>query len=165
MPAGERLSEALDRLRQVRNLLVQPPGVGLLGGELAADRRELVLHHLQLIDRFLLGLLQPLGLFDELLLRGLRGACLQCSGHGCSVSFGRCTGIDAPDRGRGGASEDEAEGRRGERDRLGAYASAVIGGTDVVGDWDHQLSKVQTNVSDAADGRRFVSRQTQRELT
>jgi hypothetical protein len=31
-----------------------------------------------------------------------------------------------------------------------------------VGDWNHQLSKVQTNVSDAADGRRFVSRQRQR---
>ena len=55
-------------------------GVGLLRGEQAAHGLQLVLHHLQLVDRFLLGRFQALGLFDQLFGR-LRGARLQLPGR------------------------------------------------------------------------------------
>ena len=75
MGAGKGLPQAVDRLRQRSDLLGKLPGVGLLRGEQAAHGQQLILHHLQLIDRFLLRRFQTLGLLDQLFGR-LRGACL-----------------------------------------------------------------------------------------
>ena len=77
--AGKGLPQAFDRLRQPCDLLRQLLGIALLRGDQAADRLQLVLHHLELIDRFLLGRFEALGLLDQLL-GGLRGAGLQLAG-------------------------------------------------------------------------------------
>ena len=53
---------------------------GLLRGEESPDGLQLVLHHLELVDRFLLGRFQALGLLDQLL-GGLRGTGLQLAEH------------------------------------------------------------------------------------
>jgi hypothetical protein len=65
--AGEGLPQGIDRAGEASNLLGQPSGVGLLGRQQAPYRLQLILNHLQLVDRFLLGSLKALGLLDQLL--------------------------------------------------------------------------------------------------
>ena len=65
--AGKGLPQAVDRLCQPGDLLGEPLGVGLLSGEQAPDGLQLILDHLQLVDQFLLGHFQTLGLLNELL--------------------------------------------------------------------------------------------------
>ena len=87
---------------------------------------ELVLHDLELVDRFLLGRFQPLGLLDELLGRLCRAG-LKLPRRHHPVGLRSCTGIGAPDRDRGHAGDEEQEGCGGQRDRLGAEAKEGVG--------------------------------------
>ena len=79
----------------VADLLGQLLGVGLLGGEQASHRLQLVLHHLELVDQFLLRGFDALGLFDQLL-GGLGGAGLQLTRGDDAVELGRGAAIGAP---------------------------------------------------------------------
>ena len=67
MSAGKRLPQPLDRLGEAGYLFGQSFGLRLLGRESALGRLQLILEHLQLVDRFLLGRLQALGVLDKLL--------------------------------------------------------------------------------------------------
>src|SRR6185369_6705985 len=64
--AGKGLPKAVDGLVQRRDLFGQALGVGLLRRHQALHGLELVLHDLELVDRYLLRRLQTLGLLDEL---------------------------------------------------------------------------------------------------
>src|SRR5258705_2021960 len=60
--ARERLPQTVDRLSETGNLLREPLRVSLLRGEKAFHALQLILNDLQLVDRFLLGSFQTLGL-------------------------------------------------------------------------------------------------------
>ena len=87
---------------------------------------KLVLHDLELVDRFLLGCFQPLGLLDQLL-GGLRRAGLKLPRRDHPVGLGACAGIGAPDRDRGHAGDQQQERCGRQRDRLGAKTKEGIG--------------------------------------
>src|SRR6478752_2483838 len=93
--ARERLSQTVDRLSETRNLLREPLRVSLLRGEKALHALQLILNDLQLVDRFLLGSFQTLGLFYQLL-GGLRSPNLQLACSNDTLLFGGNTGVSAP---------------------------------------------------------------------
>ena len=78
LSVGEGLPEICDRLGQAGYFIGQPLGVVLLCCEGAFDGLYVVLERLQLIDRFLLGLVERFGFLDELL-GGLLGLGLEQS--------------------------------------------------------------------------------------
>jgi hypothetical protein len=135
--AGIGLPQTVDRLGQRGKLLRQASRVRLLGGEQPPDRLQLILHHLQLIDRFLLGRLEALGLFDQLL-GGLRRPRLQLPHSGEPLRFRRWAGIDPPQRDRGRAHENDEEGDRSECDRLRADRGSALG-VGVAREMDHEM--------------------------
>ena len=113
------MPQTLDGLGQRGNLFRQPLGIGLLGGQQASDALQLVLHHLQLVDRFLLGHFQALGFLDQLL-GSLRGASLQLAGGDDAILLRGVAGEAPPYRDAADAEQDEHKGARGQRDRLRA---------------------------------------------
>jgi len=94
----------------------------------------LILHHLQLIYRFLLRRFQTLGLLDQLFGR-LRGARLQLTGRDHAFGLGRTAGIDTPEGDRGHANHNNDKGRCGDRNRLSAETRDRAGTPG--GEFDH----------------------------
>jgi len=135
--AGIGLAQTVDRLGQRGKLLRQPSRIGLLRGEQAPDRLQLILDHLQLVDRFLLGGLQALGFLDQLL-GGLGGPRLQLPRGSQPVSFRGCAAIDPPQRDRGHAGENDEESDRSQCDRLCAGPGAAVG-VGVAREMDHEM--------------------------
>lgn len=125
--ACEGLSQAVYRLAEPGDLLRQPFGISLLGFEQVPDRPQLILHDLQIVDRFLLGGLQSPRLLNQLLgdLRCPR--LLQLAREGDPVQFGRDARIGAPQRDNGHSDDNDKEGRRGECDRLPSRARDHVG--------------------------------------
>ncbi|MGY4596438.1 hypothetical protein ACVWXL_004184 [Bradyrhizobium sp. GM22.5] len=80
----------------------------------------------ELVNRFLLGCLQPLGLLDQLL-GCLCGASLQLPRRHHPVGLRGRAGIGTPDRDRGHPRDQEQERGGGQRDRLGAKAKEGMG--------------------------------------
>jgi hypothetical protein len=138
--ARERLPQTLDRLGEAGYLLGQPFAVGLLRGKNTPDGLQLILDHLQLVDRFLLGRFQALGLLDQLL-GGLHGPGLNLAGSDDAIQFRRRAGIGAPERNRGDAEDDDEECCGGKCDRLRADACEVVGSCVAGGNSDHETAK------------------------
>jgi hypothetical protein len=138
MCAGKRLLETVDRLGEAGDLFGQPPGLGLLGGEQVADGRELILHHLQLVDRFPLGGLQSLGLLDQLF-GGLCRARLQLTDGDGAIEFRHAAGIGAPEADRSCAGQEDDQCRTGKGDRLGADAGDAVE-FGVACELDHEMA-------------------------
>src|SRR5258708_37961942 len=93
--ARERLPQTIDRLSETRNLLGEPLRVSLLRGEKAFHALQLILNDLQLVDRFLLGSFQTLGLLHQLL-GGLPSPNLQLAGSNDTLPFRGNAGAAAP---------------------------------------------------------------------
>jgi hypothetical protein len=138
--ARERLPQTFDRLGETCNLLGHPLGIGLLRGEKALHALQLVLNDLQLVDRFLLGDLEVLGLLDKPL-GGLRGPRLQLAGRNDAVLFGRGAGVGAPERNCADAKHDHEESPGRERNRLRADTGDTAGPCISGCDFAHGTSK------------------------
>src|SRR6516162_8716700 len=137
------MAQALDRFGQGGYLIGKPPCVGLLGGEQASNRLQLILNHLQLVDRFLLGRFETLGLFDQLL-GSLRGARLQLTDRSGPVPLRRGSRIGSPERDRSDACQQDQKRRGGKHDRLTAGPYGAVGSC-LTRKFDHRVQSPNEN--------------------
>src|ERR1700730_7232161 len=124
--ARERLPQAVDGAGETLNLFGQPLGVILLRREKTLYRQQLVLHHLQLVDRLLLRRLQALGFLNQLF-GGLGRARLQLTGKCGAILPGRCAGVGAPQRDRSDPNQNDDEASGSQSNRLSADTCDAAG--------------------------------------